>query len=376
MTLTRFRAVTFLAIFSLVVVVHYTLTKSTSRIDKLLYQDSEAYTRQFHPDNSTLGIVSEIYVVSLPRRTDRRLQMERLRVLLGLDWMYYPATEVNNAVIHAITQRVRVLHQDCSEVSSKCTFSWPEDIAAFAASMRPLDLWNADFLTNEVLEDFSNDALSGSALPPLTCTTQDFNITRYSHKTPQHLLLTPARIACWHSHLSVIRNIANDERLGPKNAVLILEDDVDMEYDIRDQLADLWPLLPNEWDIVFLGHCWSNEAKSKPLTGSKSFSGNSSTSEAPRSKLYQSQSPRCTHAYVLTRMGARRLLLYLQYPPFAYSRAIDQAIAWLIESGKLRGYSVVPSLVSQRKIVESDVMPGKGSKWKDHLTNGVLENAI
>ena len=72
-------------------------------------------------------------------------------------------------------------------------------------------------------------------------------------------------------------------------------------------------------------------------------------------------------------MGARRLLLHLQYTPFAYSRAIDQAIAWLIESGRLKGYSIVPSLVAQRKIVESDVMPGKGSKWKDHLMNGVLE---
>lgn len=72
-------------------------------------------------------------------------------------------------------------------------------------------------------------------------------------------------------------------------------------------------------------------------------------------------------------MGARRLLLHLQYTPFAYSRAIDQAIAWLIESGRLKGYSIVPSIVAQRKIVQSDVMPGKGSKWKDRLRNGVLD---
>ena len=83
--------------------------------------------------------------------------------------------------------------------------------------------------------------------------------------------------------------------------------------------------------------------------------------------------------------------MHLQYPPFAFSRAIDQAFAWLIQSGRLKGFSVVPSLVVQRKIsksdinfVSDDVSPqgpdarqgtaeaAKFRGWKEDLMNGVL----
>jgi hypothetical protein len=48
-----------------------------------------------------------------------------------------------------------------------------------------------------------------------------------------------------------------------------------------------------------------------------------------------------------------------------------------VESGRLKGFSIVPSLVIQRKVAESDVMPGKGmgSQWKDSLTNGFFEDS-
>jgi len=90
------------------------------------------------------------------------------------------------------------------------------------------------------------------------------------------------------------------------------------------------------------------------------------------SRLYPSNQPKCTHAYVVSKRGARRLLLYLQYPPFAYSRAIDQAIAWLIEIGKIKSYTVVPSLVIQTKMDKSDISPGTGGGWPERLVDGVL----
>ena len=88
--------------------------------------------------------------------------------------------------------------------------------------------------------------------------------------------------------------------------------------------------------------------------------------------LHPSTSPKCTHAYALSRTGARRLAVYLRHPPFAYSRAIDQAISWLVESGKLRGYSIVPSIVVQRKVDDSSISSGRGSSWRDNLTRGVF----
>jgi len=75
---------------------------------------------------------------------------------------------------------------------------------------------------------------------------------------------------------------------------------------------------------------------------------------------------------VLSRIGARRIVAHLRHPPFAYSRAIDQALAWLVQSGRLRAFSIVPPLVVQRKITVSDVMSGVGSAWRDELYDGVL----
>ncbi|KZT64019.1 hypothetical protein DAEQUDRAFT_733160 [Daedalea quercina L-15889] len=153
---------------------------------------------------------------------------------------------------------------------------------------------------------------------------------------------------------------------------VILEDDVDMERDIHDRLREVWRSLPDDWDIVFLGHCWSNETYYPALDNPEH--GRPDTLRF-RTALHPSFAPKCTHAYALTRTGARRLLLYLQHTPFAYSRALDQAISWLILSGKLKAFSVVPSLVVQRKIGRSDIDTsggGMGSLWRDHLDNGVL----
>lgn len=130
------------------------------------------------------------------------------------------------------------------------------------------------------------------------------------------------------------------------------------------------------------GHCWSDERKHQPLPimSSKSapFEKNGNPESlyvnitSMHSRLYPSNQPKCTHAYVVSKRGARRLLLYLQYPPFAYSRAIDQAIAWLIEIGKIKSYTVVPSLVIQTKMDKSDISPGTGGGWPERLVDGVL----
>jgi len=125
------------------------------------------------------------------------------------------------------------------------------------------------------------------------------------------------------------------------------------------------------------GHCWSNESHYPAFYHTdKTGSNTSSVIETVDSVLlHPSFGPKCTHAYVLSRSGARRLLLHLRYPPFAYSRALDQAFAWLVQSGRIRAYSVVPSVVVQRKVGESDVMYGQagmGSEWKERLVRGVF----
>lgn len=125
---------------------------------------------------------------------------------------------------------------------------------------------------------------------------------------------------------------------------------------------------------LYKGHCWSDESHYPPLEHPRwqVFPSHSSLNQT---RVHPSNAPKCTHAYALSKKGARRLWSHLSYYPFAYSRAIDQAFAWLIVSGRLQSYSIVPSLVVQRKIEGSDIVTGtKGSRWKDSLHNGVFND--
>ena len=93
--------------------------------------------------------------------------------------------------------------------------------------------------------------------------------------------------------------------------------------------------------------------------------------------VHPSFAPKCTHAYALSRTGAIRLLLHLLHSPFVNSRAFDQALSWLVQSSRLRAFSLVPSVVVQRKADKSDIDGGEeglGSQWQDHLEFGVLSS--
>ncbi|KAL4265701.1 Glycosyltransferase family 25 protein [Pleurotus pulmonarius] len=299
---------------------------------------------------NTLGIAAKLFVISLPRRTDRREQMDFLRDSLGLHWTYIDALDAEDPLVDSLLDRVRLTRLVSSNSS---VLQWPESL---------LELPVEANITN------SGDLDSS----PLTCALEDNIIPPYSTETPQHLLLTRSRIACWHSHLTAIRQIAMSASEYPS---VILEDDIDMERDIRNRLHSVWHLLPDDWDIVFLGHCWSDESHYPPLEHPRwQIFPSQSPLDWPR--VHPSNAPKCTHAYALSKKGARRLWSHLSYPPFAYSRAIDQAFAWLIVSGRLQSYSIVPSLVVQRKIERSDIVTGtKGSRWKDSLYNGVFGDA-
>ncbi|KDQ30174.1 hypothetical protein PLEOSDRAFT_1101179 [Pleurotus ostreatus PC15] len=177
---------------------------------------------------STLRIASQLFVISLLRRTDRREQMDFLRGSLGLHWTYIDALDAEDPLVDSLLDRVR---RSRLINGNSSILQWPESLHE---SLSEADVTNS----------------SDSDSSPLTCALEDNIIPPYSADTPQHLLLTRSRIACWHSHLTAIRQIAMSTSQYPS---VILEDDIDMERDIRDRLHSIWHLLPEDWDIVFLG---------------------------------------------------------------------------------------------------------------------------
>ncbi|THU88367.1 hypothetical protein K435DRAFT_680030 [Dendrothele bispora CBS 962.96] len=352
-------------------------------------QDTQVYSSQ--RSNSTS---ESIYVISLPGRPDRRAQMELLRVYMGLEWSYVSATSKDGEVVEQVMQNVDV------SLPITLPFRWPSNLDVKYAFP---DLTDVSFLDNPhslSVGSITSNANAGIdtlsilySQDPLVVATKDFILTPSHPNTPKWKVLTKSRVACWHSHLQVIQRVVHEQRNDhgkhkDNEITIILEDDIDMEADIRQRLETIWDSLPIDWDILFLGHCWSDETHYPALSPRLQPQARSSFHETPmdpgyRSKysypsLHPSYAPKCTHAYALSPNGARKILAHLSYPPFAYSRAIDQAFAWLVKSKRIKAYSVVPSVIVQRKDGKSDVwLPGVGdqaggSEWRDALVFGVF----
>ncbi|RXW21089.1 hypothetical protein EST38_g4751 [Candolleomyces aberdarensis] len=221
--------------------------------------------------------------------------MDILSSKLDLHWQWLNAVTATDRVVNATLNWVREARNKAARSTSEeekvtpgapsvpSSFTWPADIDSLAASDEYLDYWDPsdspDLDDGSSLSQNSSDAL-------LLVTTRDY-VLPVSGETAtllqEYMLLSPGRIACWHSHLKLIHRIANSDAIHrPGNsdtisedaldsassspetvyrkatttqraAWMILEDDVDMERDINVQLSRLWKHLPDDWDIVFLG---------------------------------------------------------------------------------------------------------------------------
>ncbi|KAI8319635.1 hypothetical protein GQ54DRAFT_264971 [Martensiomyces pterosporus] len=145
----------------------------------------------------------------------------------------------------------------------------------------------------------------------------------------------PAERACMHSHMSVLKDIV----IHGYQRTLILEDDVDMEADIKDRLGDLLPHVPSTWDLLYLGHC------SKETFQRTEFHKN----------LYLARRPSCTHAYAISLEGAKLALTLLndQWPN--PKSPYDLFLINEIKENLLEAYSVEPPYIVQ---VRQDMPPG------------------
>jgi len=167
--------------------------------------------------------------------------------------------------------------------------------------------------------------------------------------------LKRSEIACWQSHVEVLRQIA----VGKEETAIIFEDDVDMEFDLEKRLRGMWQFLPKDsWDMVMLGHCQSDETHKPPVPGN--------------SYLHPAQHALCTHAYAVSRLGAARLVRLLRMPLFAYSRPIDHAYIHLNWHGMINAFSVYPPVVVQSKATLSDIGQGTGPQEEFHLVDSAL----
>lgn len=131
--------------------------------------------------------------------------------------------------------------------------------------------------------------------------------------------LQPGRIACFLSHVAVLRHFVADPR-APSTAI-IFEDDLEVPklHAAADAVAvqDRLSHLGLRWDVLFYGWCFQERDEVEDLGGG----------------VYGLQ-PLCAHAYAITKDAARRLLARL----LPMDRMLDNIIQDEIRAGRFAAY--------------------------------------
>ncbi|CAG8654937.1 16159_t:CDS:1 [Racocetra fulgida] len=163
--------------------------------------------------------------------------------------------------------------------------------------------------------------------------------------------------ACYISHYLIYASIVSHGY----DSALILEDDVDIELNITSIMSYIHRVLPDDWDLLYLGHCMNWEGSFfEPIDDS-----------SPIFKLYPSKKPYCTHAYAVSYAGALKLLgelATLEVP-------VDLELISRIDDGIVTSYSIEPAVVVQWRSDDnpSDVSPDAEVEHKT-LVNSTLNS--
>lgn len=138
-------------------------------------------------------------------------------------------------------------------------------------------------------------------------------------------ICTPSAIGCAASHAAVWRRVIESGR----PYAVVLEDDTVLVPDIQDHLHRLVRIMPRDTDIVLLG-CYLCGSSPTPVP-------------AHRQSVVKSYQFSGTHAYLVTRRGAQRLLEHAY--PVAFH--IDMVIGHLSRQGRVNLYRLTHDVASQ-----------------------------
>ncbi|KAL1661220.1 hypothetical protein GGF50DRAFT_105509 [Schizophyllum commune] len=334
------------------------------------------------PHSRTLGL-TRIMVISLPHRTDRRARMSLLANALDADFGFFDGTlstsdEITRIVEHVRVQRERegVLLQPTSDAGRRgpdepapqdlphYPFDGPLEVYPDVSEPAGADLWTLSPTDPRAPQPPLPPIPVPDTRPDVPQIMDTLERTRWwiqDSGIPFHDFINGAVAACYHAHYSLLRTFAAAPG-SPDDTLLILEDDVDIEFDFERTLRHAMQGLPADWDVLLPGYCDSTETKHKPVPG------------YPR--LRRSDDPLCNHGYIVSRRGARRLVSLLRSPSFAYSRALDQAYKILINEKILNFYSIAPVQIVQEHKLDSDIRFGTGGGWwDDDLEDSALQRA-
>lgn len=140
--------------------------------------------------------------------------------------------------------------------------------------------------------------------------------------------LNVGEVACYLSHTEVLRHMLTQARW---DTLLVLEDDAVPSAHFSWQRVKVCMAEVNhvdrDWDLLYLGVCWDLCAQRRTVSP----------------HCVQTFFPGCTHAYIVSRRGAERLLRLLS----PIRNTLDRSIKHAARRGELRCYASSQNLFVQ-----------------------------
>ncbi|KAK9358179.1 hypothetical protein V1504DRAFT_428344 [Lipomyces starkeyi] len=201
---------------------------------------------------------------------------------------------------------------------------------------------------------------------------------------PDKADLRASVLGCWRAHADAWRDVIDNNF----ETALILEDDIDWDENIHQIFHDLSLQMQNnklrlvnptdheratapyglDWDVLFLGQCLdqahpdhrdlvqiyddlnvpSRKDTQKSFLDQMESLGVNGDDVGKKRLLSPAYGPACTMGYAITRKGAQRLLLNLSY--LGLRGPVDNDMAWTLQDGKIRGYTVTPPLFAAWRV--------------------------
>lgn len=134
-----------------------------------------------------------------------------------------------------------------------------------------------------------------------------------------------ATIGCGLSHMAIWSTIADADN---DVCIAVFEDDIASyinSEDLKNKIKDAKDIIDKDWDFLFLGRCIDSCHESTKIIDG----------------LYKTKRPYCTHAYIISSRGARKMLAKALYT------GIDSQIVRESEVEGIKAYTFHPSIYIQ-----------------------------
>ena len=157
----------------------------------------------------------------------------------------------------------------------------------------------------------------------------NWNLAKLKELYPNVFERTPSGRFLNFSEISLLLkhyHILNELSVSDNSYSLVLEDDVIFCDDFLINLGKSFNQLPKDWDLVWIGTCCN--LHSDYIHGKY---------------IYRENSSRCTHAYLISRKCANKILNNLT----KITEAIDHSYNFFIKTLNLNNYWIEPSLAIQ-----------------------------